>query len=218
MAVLGPNILTILTKRSGTHISVCSMRLLVRIVLLVGHGTKWIIKANIWPKMTKYAYFGPNLAVFRPNIPIFTRRSKSFGIHINENHFCTLFALFFGRTWDQMGQKWQYLAKYTNFGTNLAVFGPKISIFWEYIKFWYPHNGKLPRHLVCIFWSGMGSYWPKMTIFGQKCQFWAKFYRSWAQNPFDEGGSKTFGTLISGNQWDTSFVLKTSTGVSPIGR
>ena len=105
MAVLGPNILTILTKRYGTHISVCSMRLLVRIVLLVGHGTKWIIKANIWPKMTKYAYFGPNLAVFRPNIPIFTRRSKSFGIHINENHFCTLFALFFGRTWDQMGQK-----------------------------------------------------------------------------------------------------------------
>ena len=58
MAVLGPNILTILTKRSGTHISVCSMRLLVRIVLLVGHGTKWIIKANIWPKMTKMFILG----------------------------------------------------------------------------------------------------------------------------------------------------------------
>ena len=39
-------------------------RHLVRLVFLVGHGTKWVRKANIWPKMTKNAYFGPNLAIF----------------------------------------------------------------------------------------------------------------------------------------------------------
>ena len=31
-------------------------------------------------------------------------------------------------------------------------------------------------------------------------------------------GSKTFGALISGNQWDTSFVLKTLTSEAPTGR
>ena len=47
------------------------LRHLVRIVLLVKHGTKWIREANIWPKMTKNAYFGPNLAVFGPEILIY---------------------------------------------------------------------------------------------------------------------------------------------------
>ena len=37
--------------------------------------------------------------------------SKSFGTHITENHLGTLFALFFGRALDQMGQTCQYLAK-----------------------------------------------------------------------------------------------------------
>ena len=31
-------------------------------------------------------------------------------------------------------------------------------------------------------WNG-----PKMPIFGQKCQFWAKFGRFWAKNPFFGG-------------------------------
>ena len=39
-----------------------------RFVFLVGHGKKWIKKANIWPKMAKKAYFGPSLAVFGPKI------------------------------------------------------------------------------------------------------------------------------------------------------
>ena len=39
---------------------------------------------NIWPKITKNAYFGPILAVFGPKILIFTGESKSFGTHIKD--------------------------------------------------------------------------------------------------------------------------------------
>ena len=72
---------------------------------LVGQGTKRAENANIWPKMTKNAHFGPNLAVFGPNILIFMGVSKSFGTNITENHFGNLSALFFGQALDQMGQK-----------------------------------------------------------------------------------------------------------------
>ena len=57
--------------------------------------------------------------------------------------------------------------------------------------------------------GGKRQYWPpnirpngpKMPIFGQKCQFWAKFGRFWAKNPSLWGaGSKNFGTLVSGIQ------------------
>ena len=40
--------------------------------------------ANIWPKMTKNAYFGPNLAVFGAKILICMGVSKSFITHIME--------------------------------------------------------------------------------------------------------------------------------------
>ena len=49
---------------------------------LVGQGMKWANFANIWPKMTKKANLGPNLAVFRPNILILTGGRKSFGTHV----------------------------------------------------------------------------------------------------------------------------------------
>ena len=52
--------------------------------------------------------------------------SEIFDTHVTENHLGTLFALFFGRPWDKMGQKCQYLAKKANFGPNLAIYGPKI--------------------------------------------------------------------------------------------
>ena len=39
---------------------------------------------NIWPKMTKNADFGPNLAVFWAKILIFMGESKSFGTNITE--------------------------------------------------------------------------------------------------------------------------------------
>ena len=68
---------------------------------LIGNGTKWAKNA----KMTKNAYFGPNLAVFGPKILIFMGVSKSFGTNITENHLDNLSALFFGQALDQMGQK-----------------------------------------------------------------------------------------------------------------
>ena len=76
---------------------------------LVGNGTKWAENADIWPKMTKNAYFGPNLAVFGPKILIFMGVSKSFGTNITENHLDNLSALFFGQALDQIGQKCRYL-------------------------------------------------------------------------------------------------------------
>ena len=97
---------------------------LVCIVLLVGHCTKWIRKANIWPKQMHI--FWPNLAYFGPKILIFTGGSKSFGTHVTEP----------------------------------------------------------PRHLVrIVFWSGKAPNRLKMPIFGQKCQFSAKFGRFCAKNP-----------------------------------
>jgi uncharacterized protein YozE (UPF0346 family) len=93
---------------------------------LVGHWTKCAKNGNIWPKMTKNADFGPNLAVFGPKSLIFMGLSKSFGTNITENHFGNLSALFFGQAFDQMGQKCRYLAQNASFGPNLAVFGPKI--------------------------------------------------------------------------------------------
>ena len=97
---------------------------LVCIVLLVGHCTKWIRKANIWPKQMHI--FWPNLAYFGPKILIFMGVSKSFGTNITENHLGNLSALFFGQAIDQMGQKCPYLAKNASFGQNLAIFGQKI--------------------------------------------------------------------------------------------
>ena len=93
------------------------------------HGTKWAKNANIWPKMTKNAYFGPNLAVFGPKILIFMGVSKSFGTNITENHLGNLSTFFFGQALDEMGQNahiWPKITKNAYFGPNLAVFGPEI--------------------------------------------------------------------------------------------
>ena len=58
------------------------------------------------------AYFGPNLVVFGPkNLIILTGGSQSCGTPITENHLGTLFALFFGRTWDQVDHIGQYLTQ-----------------------------------------------------------------------------------------------------------
>ena len=52
------------------------LRHIVCIVLSDGHGSKWIRKANIWPKMTKIAYFGSNFFDLGPKILILTGGSK----------------------------------------------------------------------------------------------------------------------------------------------
>ena len=128
--------------------------------------------ANIWPKMTKNAYFGPNLAFFGPKILILKGGSKNFGTHITEKHLGTLFALFFGREWDKMGQKCQYLAQNDQnciFCTKFGLFGPKILILTGGSKSFGTHiTEKPPGQLVHIsFLRGIGSNGPKKPIFGQ---------------------------------------------------
>ena len=127
--------------------------------------------------MTKNANFEPNLVVLGQKILILTEESKGFGTHITEKkHLGTLFALFFGRAWDEMGQKCQYLAKNAIFGPNLAVFGTKILIFMRVSKSFGTHIGTF----VVLFF---GRHGPKMPIFGQKSQFWAEVGRIRAKNP-----------------------------------
>ena len=91
-------------KRFVTHITENPKRHLVRIVF-GRHRTQWAKNANIWPKMTKNAYFGPDLADFGPKILTFMAVSKSFGTNITKNHLDNLSALFFGQALDQMGQR-----------------------------------------------------------------------------------------------------------------
>ena len=131
LVVLGQKILffTSEIKSFVTHLTENPPRHLVHIVFLVGHWTKCAKNGNIWPKMTKNADFGPNLAIFGPKSLIFMGLSKSFGTNITENHFGNLSALFFGHALDQVGQKCRYLAQNASFGPNLAVFGPQIQFF-----------------------------------------------------------------------------------------
>merc|ERR1712203_1063825 len=97
---------------------------------LVGHWTKCAKNGNIWLKMTKYAYFGPNLAVFGPKILIFMGVSKSFGTNITENHKDNLFALFFGQALDQMGQKMPIFGTKCQFWAKFGRFWAQNPIFW----------------------------------------------------------------------------------------
>merc|ERR1711872_1205071 len=97
-------------------------------LFLVGHWTKCAKHGNIWPKMTKNADFGPNLAVFGPKSLIFMGLSKSFGTNITENHFGNLSALFFGHALDQVGQKCRYLAQNASFGPQIQFLGQGVKI------------------------------------------------------------------------------------------
>ena len=90
--------------------------------------------------------------------------------------------------------------KNANFGPNLVVFGQKILIFIGEIKSFVTHVTENPsRYLVrIVFWSPMGSNGPKMPIFDQKYQFWAKFGRFWAKNPNFHGSKQKFWYLRNG--------------------
>ena len=117
-----------------------------------------------WPKMAKFGRFW----VKNPNI--YWRK---------RNHLGTLFASFFGWSWEQMGQKCLYLAKKANFGPNLAVFGPKILIIMGVSKSFGTNITKKPyRQFFRIFFCGHGikwaqktDIWPKMPVLGQKSIF-----------------------------------------------
>ena len=112
--------------------------------------------------------FWAKLGCFWANNPNFYWRKQKFGTHITVK---TLFALFFGRTLDEMCQKCQFWAKNRYSFRGSKSFGTNVT-------------EKTPTHLVrIVFWSGVEPNEPKMPIFGQKSQFWAKFGRLRAKNP-----------------------------------
>ena len=127
----------------------------------------------------KKAYFGQNLAVFGPKFLIFTGESKIFCTHITQKPARHLLRIIFGRAWDQMDQKGQYSAqndqeciiwaKFGHFCTKYLNFNGRKQKFGTHI------TEKSPSHLVrIVFWSVKESSGPKMPIFGQKCQCFAK--------------------------------------------
>ena len=112
------------------------------------------------------------------------------------------------------------MTKNADFGPNLAVFGPKILIFMGLSKSFGTnttenHFGNLSALFFgqaldqmgqkCRYLAQNASFGPNLAVFGPKIHFLG-------------GRSKTFGTLISGKQRDTFFVLKTLIGEAPIGR
>ena len=49
--------------------------------------------------------------ILAQNPNFYMRKQKFWYPRYKKKHLGTLSALFFGRAWDQMGQKWQYLAQ-----------------------------------------------------------------------------------------------------------
>ena len=149
---------------------------------------------------------------------LITKKFKFFCHCLDYTKICRCLAVYSLRhnlqpTGHKMSQKCQYLAKNANFGPSLAIFVPNILFILGGSKSFGTHiPEKPPRHLVCIvLWSGTGPNGPKRPVL---CQIWPFL----GKNTFLGRGSKTYGTLISGNQWDTSFMLKTLTGEPPMGR
>ena len=99
------------------------------------------------------------------------------------------------------------MTKNANFEPNLVVFGQEILIFMGLSKSFGTnitenHLDNLSALFFGQAFDQMGQIWP---FLGQKSNFVG-------------AGSKNFGTLISGFQWDTFFVLKALIGEAPIGR
>ena len=74
-----------------------------------------------------------------------------------------MFALFFWLSMGGKGSKLPSFGQKSQFGPNLAVYGPKILIFVGVSKVLVPTEWKKPpRQLVrIVFWSGIGSNGPK---------------------------------------------------------
>ena len=149
--------------------------------------------------MTKNAYFGPNLPVLWPKILILTGGSKSFGTHITEKPPRHLARIVYWSGMGPNGPKMPIFGQKSQFWANLAIYGPKILIFmWVSKSFGIHITEKPPRQLVrIVFRSGIGLNGPKMPIFGQKCQFLAKFGRFFVPfRPMPVGTWDTLGIKI----------------------
>ena len=135
-------------------------------------------------KLAQNWLFWPNIGIFGPFGPMpdqKTMQTRCLGVFFCYVNLSSPSSSLF-QAMNQMVQKCRYLAKNVSFWPNLALYGPKILIFMGVCKSFGTHiTEKTPRQLVCIIvWSATGSNRPKMPIFGQKCQFWAKFGRFWA--------------------------------------
>ena len=101
-----------------------------------------------------------------------------------------------------MGKKCQYLAKKTNFGPNLAVYGPKFLFFMGVSQsFVTKITEKPPRQLVRIaFWSAWDQMGQKGRYLAKNASFGSNLAVLGPKFHILGGWNKTFGILISGNQ------------------
>ena len=115
----------------------------------------------------KNAYFRAKMSRFWANHPnYFGREQKLWNPHIRKPPRHNVSIIFFGRAWHHMNQNGQYLAqndqKYI-FLVKFGTFSTKNHNFHKRKqKFWYPHIGKPPRHLVGII------FLPGLDQMGQK--------------------------------------------------
>ena len=100
----------------------------------------------------------------------------------------------------QIDQKCQFWAKFGRFGAKNPNF------YWKNQKFCYPHkvNRCLARYSPRATTTNRPTNRALNSLHGlaqidQKCQFWAKFGRFWAKNPFFTGEIKSFVTHITEN-------------------
>ena len=127
----------------------------------------------MWPKMTKNAYFGPNLPVLWPKILILTGGSKSFGTHITEKPPRHLARIVYWSGMGPNGPKMPIFGQKSQFWANLAIYGPKILIFmWVSKSFGIHITEKPPRQLVrIVFRSGIGLNGPKCPYLAKNASF-----------------------------------------------
>ena len=114
-----------------------------------------------------------------------------------KTHQGTLFALFFGRAWDQMAQNDQKCIFRTKFG----LFGPKILILTGGSKSFGTHVTEKPhRHNVCIIsWSAIGPNRPKCQYLAKKANYGLNLAVNGPKILIFMGVSKNIGTHISHN-------------------
>ena len=134
LVVFGQNILffTGEIKSFVIHITENPPRHFVQICFWSAIGQNVQKNAHIWPKMTKNAYFGPNLDDFGPKILIFMRVSKSFGTHIMEKPPRQLFHVVFWSSIRSNGPKMPVL------GQILLLFGHKSNFWGDGVKLLVP--------------------------------------------------------------------------------
>ena len=113
--------------------------------------------------------------------PFYGRKQK-FWYPRNENLPRRLVCIFFGREWDKVERKSQYLAKSANFEAKHPIFCKRSKAFCSHIS-----ENCLRTSFALDFRSGMGRNGQERPIFGQKYQFLAQIRNLWERG-------KTFGT------------------------